>query len=128
MIVRWTIKGNDVFPRVPQGRIISAEFAPQNNLYHTECKITPSIQHHHKPYVLLQQRLVIFIDLTWHFLTLHYQHLCTKLTSPQNFIVIPSKDYYLIPFVTLPHRISTPISHPLDTTASLESTSPCTWL
>lgn len=40
MIVSWTIQGNDAFPRFPQGRIISAEFEPQNNPNHTESRIT----------------------------------------------------------------------------------------
>lgn len=46
----------------------------------------------------MQQRLLIFIDLTLHFLQLHHRLLCSQLPSPRNFIASPSKDDYLPPF------------------------------
>lgn len=109
MIVLWTIKGNDAFPRFPQGRMISVEFAPQNSAEPPGEQNNPSLHINSR-----QQRLLIFIDLAQHFLPLHHRPLRSQLPSPQNFIVIPSKDYYLTPFVTLPPQISMSVSHPLD--------------
>lgn len=40
MIVSWTIKGNDAFPRFPQGRMMCAEFTVQNNSNHPESRVT----------------------------------------------------------------------------------------
>lgn len=50
----------------------------------------------------MQQLLLIFIDLTQHFLPLRHRLLRSQLPSPQNFIGIPSKVYYLSSLVRLP--------------------------
>lgn len=110
MIVSWTIKGNDVLPRFPQGRMISAEFAPQNNPNHTEREKTPPC------YInTALTRLLICIDLSRHFLPVHHKPLRSQLLLPQNFIVIQFKDDYLTLFVTLPPLSSAPVSHLSDT-------------
>lgn len=91
---------------------------PQNNPNHAESRITL----HSTETFLLQQRLLIFIDLTRHFLQLHHLPLCSQLPSPQNFIVIPSEDYYLTPFchITPPPHLHARLPSFFDTTAPLD--------
>lgn len=115
MIVSRTIKGNDVFPRFPQGRVIS-ERAPQNNPNQTESRITLHTTQTPRLMFCLQQLLLIFIDLTRHFLPLDHQpHSCLKISLWSNLKTIISLhlSHYPTPL------ISPPASHPLHTAATL---------
>ena len=114
MIVSWTIKGNDVFPRFPQGRMISAECVPLNNPNHTENKIT-----HRTTSTLGSQSISMSANIYWSFLPLPVDYIISLYAHSCPDFMIPSKDYYFIPFVTLPNCISTSGFHPLDTAALL---------
>lgn len=119
MIVSWTIKGNDMFPRFPQDRMISAEFVPQNNPNHTESRITL----HTTSTPRLCSVAATSSDLYWSHSALpaatsSASVLTAAFTS--KFHCDPIEDYYLTPLVTWPPHISTAVSQPSDTTAKFK--------
>lgn len=97
MIVSWTIRGNDVFPTFPQGRMICVCLKITRSTRRPE---QPFALHQHQADVPLQHRLLIFIDLDTS--CRYIIGLCARSRLHLEISLwIPFKADYLTPFVTL---------------------------